>query len=105
MNITDATTGNLITVEPKTGASASNGSISQTSNLGIDGKNYTDEQINAEDSNAPVIVERGLTYIDNIDYEGTINIEISQKEHQKDMFMVHNIQMEIFKYQQNMYHN
>lgn len=79
MNITDATTGNLITVEPKTGASASNGSISQTSNLGIDGKNYTDEQINAEDSNAPVIVERGLTYIDNIDYEGTINIEISQK--------------------------
>ena len=30
MNITDATTGDLITVQPKTEASADNGSISQT---------------------------------------------------------------------------
>ena len=79
MNITDATTGDLITVEPKTEASADNGSISQTFNLGIDGKTYTDNKDNSEENDVPIIVERGLTYIDNIDYEGTINIEISQK--------------------------
>ena len=79
MNITDATTGDLISVKPKTEASANNGSISQTSNLGIDGKTYTDDQVNSKETNTPIIVERGLTYIDNIDYEGTINIEISQK--------------------------
>lgn len=39
---------------------------------------YTDEQLNAEDSSAPIIVEKGLTYIDNIDFEGTFNIELSQ---------------------------
>lgn len=79
MNITDATTGDLITVQPKTEASADNGSISQTFNLGIDGKTYTDNKDNSEENDVPIIVERGLTYIDNIDYEGTINIEISQK--------------------------
>ena len=79
MNITDATTGDLITVQPKTKASANNGSISQTFNLGIDGKTYTDNKDNSEENDVPIIVERGLTYIDNIDYEGTINIEISQK--------------------------
>ena len=80
LNITDAKTGKLITVEPKTIASANNGTISKTSNLGIDGTMWSDEEINAEDSSAPVIVEKGLTYIDNIDFEGTINIEVSQKE-------------------------
>ena len=80
LNITDAETGKLITVEPKTIASANNGTISKTSNLGIDGTMWSDEEINAEDSSAPVIVEKGLTYIDNIDFEGTINIEVSQKE-------------------------
>ena len=79
MNITDATTGNLITVEPETEASAKNGTISQTLNLGIDGKTYTDNEVNSEDTQTPIIVEKGLTYIDNIDYEGTINIELSQK--------------------------
>ena len=79
MNITDATTGNLITVEPATEASAKNGTISQTLNLGIDGKTYTDNEVNSEDTQTPIIVEKGLSYIDNIDYEGTINIELSQK--------------------------
>lgn len=78
MNITDASTGDLIKVEPKTSASAQNGTTSVTGNLGIDGEMYTDEQLNAEDSSAPIIVEKGLTYIDNIDFEGTFNIELSQ---------------------------
>lgn len=79
INITDEM-GDLITVEAATEASAENGRISQTGNLGIDGQMYTDEELDAEDSNAPIIIEKGLTYIDNIDYEGIINVEVSQKE-------------------------
>lgn len=77
INITDKD-GNLITVKPKTQASAENGKTSQTGNLGIDGKMYSDAELNAEDRKTPIIIEKGLTYIDNIDYEGNINIEISQ---------------------------
>lgn len=80
LNITEADTGDLIKVEPKTSASAKNGEISKTNNLGIDGKMWNDSEVNSENSKAPIIVEKGLTYIDNIDYEGTINIEVSQKE-------------------------
>ena len=76
--ITDSSTGDLIKVEPKTSASAQNGTTSVTGNLGIDGEMYTDEQLNAEDSSAPIIVEKGLTYIDNIDFEGTFEIELSE---------------------------
>lgn len=79
LNITDATTGDLITVEPKTQASAGNGTTSVTGNLGIDGKMYSDEELNSENGQVPTIIEKGLTYIDNIDFEGTINIEVSQK--------------------------
>ena len=80
MNITDATTGELIKVEPKTDASANNGATSVTANLGIDGVKYSDEQVEAENSDVPVIVEKGLTYIDNIDFEGTFNLELSQRK-------------------------
>lgn len=82
VNITEDATGNLIPVTPKTTASVNNGVISETKNLGIDGLTYTDKQINelAEKDMDPIIVERGLTYIDNVDFEGTINIEVSQKD-------------------------
>ena len=76
----DTETEDLIKVEPKTEASAKNGTITTTGNLGIDGKMYTDEEVNAEESEAPAIIEKGLAYIDNIDYEGNININVSQKE-------------------------
>ena len=76
INMTDDQ-GKSIPVEPKTEASAKNGTTSVTGNLGIDGKMYTDKQV---DSGAPIIIEKGLTYIDNIDYEGTLNIEVSQEK-------------------------
>ncbi len=81
-NITDDFTGNLITVNPRTESSAKNGTISETKNLGIDGKTYTDKQIEelAKEDKDPIIVEKGLTYIDNVDFEGNINIEVSQRE-------------------------
>lgn len=79
LNITDDETGNLITVEPKTVASSLNGTTSETKNLGIDGTMLTDEELEMM-QDKPIIMEKGLVYIDNIDYEGTINIEISQKE-------------------------
>mgnify|MGYP004580602729 CR=1 FL=1 len=79
MNITKED-GSLIEVEPKTSASATNGSTSITGNLGIDGTMYTDEEVENPKVDTPAIVEKGLTYIDNIDYEGTINIDISQQK-------------------------
>ena len=77
MNITD-NNGDLIQVLPKTQASAQNGGTSITGNLGIDGKMYTDEEVNNKEKPTPIIIEKGLTYIDNVDYEGTVNIEVSQ---------------------------
>lgn len=77
LNITDEN-GDLITVEPKTEASAQNGSTSLTGNLGIDGQKYSDAEVENPEASVPIIVEKGLTYIDNVDYEGTINIEVSQ---------------------------
>lgn len=79
MDITDATTNNWITIEPNTPASTKNGEIDETANLGIDGKKYTDEQVENEKIKTPIIADRGLVYIDNIDYEGTINIKVSQE--------------------------
>ena len=79
LNITNSQTGDLIEIMPNTTASAENGKIATTGNLGIDGIMYTDEAVNAEDSTAPAIIEKGLVYIDNIDFEGDINIEVSQK--------------------------
>ena len=79
MNITKED-GSQIKVEPKTPSSAANGSASLTGNLGIDGIKYTDEQVENPEEATPVIVEKGLTYIDNIDYEGTVNIDLSQQK-------------------------
>ncbi len=83
LNITkDDTTGELIPITPATTASAQNPSTTFTSNLGMDGNWYTDEQIKEEQiktGKAPIILERGLTYIDNITYEGDIDIEVSEQ--------------------------
>ena len=79
LNITDENR-DLIKVEPKTLASAQNGSTSSTGNLGLDGKKYSDEKLENKEDNAPTIIEKGLAYIDNVDYEGIINIEVSQTE-------------------------
>lgn len=82
LNITDVATGNLIAVQPKTVASAKNPSTSETGNLAIDGQKYTDAQLAAlaVENKDPIILEKGLTYIDNIDFEGTINIAVSQQK-------------------------
>lgn len=77
LNITDED-GNLIEVEQKTPASINNGGKGITGNLGIDGAMHTDEEVDNVLGGAPIIAEKGLVYIDNIDYEGTINIEMSQ---------------------------
>lgn len=77
LNITDEN-GDLITVKPKTAGSAQNGATSATGNLGIDGKKYSDAELESDEISTPIIIEKGLTYIDNVDYEGTINIEVSQ---------------------------
>lgn len=82
MNITKADTENgeeQLPIIPATPASAQNGQESLTGNLGIDGAKYTDAQVEDKNIPTPVILERGLTYIDNIDYEGTVNIEVSQR--------------------------
>lgn len=78
LNITDEN-GDLITVEPKTNASAQNGATSLTGNLGINGNMYSDADIENSETNTPIIIEKGLTYIDNIDHEGIINIDVSQQ--------------------------
>ena len=78
MNITKED-GSQIKIEKNTQAAASNGSVSVTGNLGIDGVMYSDEKLENPEESTPIIVEKGLTYIDNIDYEGTINIDLSQQ--------------------------
>lgn len=81
VNITNDETGEPLTIQPITKGSSKNGVISETMNMGIDGKMYTDGQINNDNQGKiPPIIDRGLMYIDNIDFEGTINIDISQKE-------------------------
>lgn len=75
MNITNNETGEQLVINPSS-SSAQNGSTSETANLGINGQKYTDAQL----ASAPLIAEKGITYIDNIDFEGTINIELSQRQ-------------------------
>lgn len=72
--------GSHIEVRPDTVASTQNGGTGITGNLGIDGVMYSDEQIDDPNVVTPVITDKGLVYIDNIDYEGTINIMISETE-------------------------
>lgn len=82
MNITTINADNVeeqLPITTKAPSAAQNGKESLTGNLGIDGLKYTDEQVESKDIATPVIVERGMTYIDNIDYDGTINIEVSQR--------------------------
>ena len=68
-----------IPIKPKTVASAENGSTSRTYNLGINGLKYSDAELEDDSENKPIIIEKGLTYIDNIDYEGIINIGVNQE--------------------------
>ena len=72
MNLTDSQNGNFIQVEKKTEASAQNGQTTQTANLGVDYKKYSDEPKNVS------LIDKGLVYIDNIDFEGIMNIEVSE---------------------------
>lgn len=73
--------GNFIKVEPKTSASSSNGQTAETKNLGVNGVMYTDAELDAlKAANKPVpaVQDLGLIYIDNIDYEGILNINVDQ---------------------------
>lgn len=73
--------GEFIKVEPKTLASSSNGQTAETKNLGIDGVMYTDaelEQFKIANQSVPTIQDLGLIYIDNIDYQGILNIYVDQ---------------------------
>ena len=80
MTLTD-NNNDLITIEKGTESSAENGKESVTGNLGINGKMYTDEEISNPEIQTPIIKEKGITYIDNILYEGTLNIEVRQKDY------------------------
>ena len=91
LNITDAKTGEQVQITPKgkqnenskPSASATNGSTTETGNLAVDGKMYTDDEVDDPESKVPLLLERGLMYIDNIHFEGQINIEVSEKTRPK----------------------
>ena len=70
--------GSLIEVKPGSKASAKNDNESVTGNLGINGEMYTDADLKNPQKEKSVILEKGITYIDNILYEGTLNISVSQ---------------------------
>lgn len=83
LHVTNADTGETLKIDKKTDGAIPNGTHKETGNLGTDGKIYTDEEL--ENSNkeggesVPPIIEKGLVYTDPIDFEGTIDIEVSQQ--------------------------
>lgn len=80
MNITD-NNGNSVPINQnnQTEGSAQNGQTDITGILGADWKKYTEAQWNDPNTSKPLRLEEGLVYIDSIDYQGILNIEVSQK--------------------------
>lgn len=79
MNITD-NNGSSVPINQKnqTEGSAQNGQTDVTGILGANWKKYTEAQWNDPNISKPLRLEEGLVYIDSIDYQGTLNIEVSQ---------------------------
>ena len=74
MKITDQN-GIMIPITPKTQASGKNGQVIETSNIGLDGQIHTDKEVK---EGGIILADSGVAYIDNIDYEGTVNIQVSE---------------------------
>ena len=73
----------FLEVTPFTTGSATNGSITKTGNIGIDGNKYTDTEVfgtNGVGGNGMVLSDRGVTYIDNVDQNGLLHIKVNQTE-------------------------
>ena len=83
LHVTNVETGETLKIDKKTEGAIPNGTNKLTGNLATDGKIYTDEELESSNedggSSIPPIIEKGLVYTDPIDFQGTIDIEVSQQ--------------------------